>query len=53
MELSRISVKQFTESVKNLVHDKNKYTIRVDKQIGINSVSATLISLLENPSDDT
>ena len=37
---------------KNLVHDKNKYTIRVDKQTGINSVSATLISLLENLSDD-
>ncbi len=37
---------------KNLVHDKNKYTIRVDKQTGINSVSATLISLLENLSDN-
>ena len=31
---------------KNLVHDKNKYTIRVDKQTGINSVSATIISVL-------
>ena len=36
---------------KHLVHDKNKYTIQVDKQTGINSVSATLISLLENLSD--
>ena len=36
---------------KNLVHDKNKYTIRRDKQTGINSVSATLISLIENLSD--
>ena len=35
------------------MHDKNKYTIRVDKQIGISSVSATIISLLENLSDDT
>ena len=37
---------------KNLVHDKNKYTIWVDKQTGINSVKATLISPLENLSDD-
>ena len=37
---------------KNLVHDKNKYTTRVDKQTRINSVSTTLISLLENLSDD-
>ena len=33
---------------KHLVHDKNKNTIRVDKQTGINSGSATLISLLGN-----
>ena len=26
---------------KNLVHDKNQHTIRIDKQTGINSVSAT------------
>ena len=37
---------------KNCVDDKNKYTIRVDMQTTINSVSATLISLLENLSDD-
>ena len=37
---------------KNLVHDKKKYTIRVDKQTGINYVKATLTSLLENLSDD-
>ena len=37
---------------KNLIHDKNKYSIRVDKQTGINSVSATSISLLENLSGD-
>ena len=30
---------------KQLVHDKNKHTIRVDKQTGINSVSVTLFSL--------
>ncbi len=44
--------KAISRECKNLVHDKNKYTIRVDKQTGINSVSATLISLLENLSDD-
>ena len=32
---------------KNLMHDKNKYTIQVDKQTGINSVSAALISMLK------
>ena len=37
---------------KNHVDDKNKYTIWVDKQTGIKSVSAALISLLENLSDD-
>ena len=37
---------------KNRVHDKNKYTIQVDKQTVISSLSATLISLLENLSDD-
>ena len=37
---------------KNLVHDKNNHTIQVDKQTGINSVCATLISRLENLSDD-
>ena len=44
--------KAIHEECKNLVHDKNKYTIRIDKQTGINSVSATLISLLENMSDN-
>ena len=34
--------KAIQRECKNLVHDKNKYTIRVDKQTGINSVSATL-----------
>ena len=34
------------------MHDKNNYIIQVDKQTGINSVSATSISLLENLSDD-
>ena len=34
------------------MHDKNKYSIRVDKQTGINSVSATSISLLGYRSDD-
>ena len=38
--------------VKKPVHDKKKYIIRVVRQTGINSVSATLISLLENLSDD-
>ena len=37
---------------KHFVHDKNKYTIQVDKLTGINSISATRISLLENLSDD-
>ena len=37
---------------KNLVRDKNKYSIQVDKQTGSNSVSASGISLLENLSDD-
>ena len=44
--------KAIHEECKNLVHDKNKYTIRIDKQTGIKSVSATLISLLENMSDN-
>ena len=44
--------KAIPRECKHLVHDKNKYTIRVDKQTGINSVSATLISLLENLSDN-
>ena len=37
---------------KNLVHDKNKHSIWIDKQTGSNSASATCISLLENLSDD-
>ena len=37
---------------KNLVRDKNKYSIQVDKQTGSHSASATSISLLENLSDD-
>ena len=44
--------KSIHRECKNLVHDKNKYTIQVDKYRGINSVSATLISLLGNLSDD-
>ena len=44
--------KAIRRECKNLVHDKNKYTIRIDKQTGINSVSATLTSLLENMSDN-
>ena len=34
------------------MHNKDECTIRVDKQTGINSVSATLVSLLESLSDD-
>ena len=37
---------------KNVVHDKNKHSIQVDKQTGSHSASATSISLLENLSDD-
>ena len=44
--------KAINKECKNLVHDKNKCTIWVDKQTWINSVSATIISLLENLSDD-
>ena len=53
---SNLNIQSISKAIhrecKNLVHDKNKYTIHVDKQTGINSVSATLISLLENLSDD-
>ena len=48
----QIISKAIHRECKTLVHDKNKYSIRVDKQTGINSVSAILISLLENLSDD-
>ncbi len=35
------------------MHNKDEYTIRVDKQTGIDFVSATLMSLLESLSDDS
>ena len=44
--------KAILKECKHLVHNKNEYTLCVDKQTGINSVSATLMSLLESLSDD-
>ena len=37
--------KAIRKECKNLVHDKNKYTIRVDKQTGVNSVSNPYLSV--------
>ena len=44
--------KAILKECKHLVHNKNDYTIHVDKQTGISSFSATLMSLLESLSDD-
>ncbi len=45
--------KAILKECKHLVHNKDEYTIRVDKQTGINFVSATLMSMLESLSDDS
>ncbi len=45
--------KAILKECKHLVHNKDECTIRVDKQTGIDFVSATLMSLLESLSDDS
>ena len=44
--------KAIFKECKHLVPNKDESTIRVDQQTGINSFSATLMSLLESLSDD-